>query len=70
MIETNNQLKSSYKKLSTRSIIECAAQCLGEGGRCLVYEFDESTTTCRLSDEVTQEKESNEYSSAKIYKGK
>ena len=50
-------------------MLECATQCLGYDWQCLVYEFDESTKTCRHSDDLAQEKESNEHSAAKVYTG-
>ena len=66
-MKVNHQLKSSYKNVKSRTIIECATQCLGEDGKCLVYEFNKLTKACRLSDDFPQKKESNKHSAAKVY---
>ena len=66
-MKVNHQLKSSYKQVKGRTIIECATQCLVEDGKCLVYKFDKLTKTCQLSDDFPQEKQSNKHSAAKVY---
>ena len=55
--------------MQSRNMLDCATRCLGDDGKCLACEFNESTKTCRLSDELAQKKESNEHSAAKVYTG-